>query len=269
MSKKIRQERITPEDARRYLANNPNNRKVRPQVVRAYAQDMKARRWRVTGDPIRFNGNGALMDGQHRLLACIEANEPFDTWVGHGFTDEDMPVIDTGAGRSLADVLAWRGEKYGSLLGSAITFIWRYQNGSLRSRHIRPTRQQVLDWLDANGEIRRSAVVANSVRKRVRMPGTAVCAVHFLASKIDPADADAFFELLGAGANLPEGSPIFAMRRWAERMTSKRDRPDSIVYAALLIKSINAWREGREVWTLGWRPGGASAEPFPELVALP
>lgn len=64
---------------------------------------------------------------------------------------------------------------------------------------------------------------------------------------------------------LVEGSPILALRRWSEKMATRRDRPDATTYAAVTVKAMNFWREGRVVGLIGWRAGGTAAEPFPLL----
>jgi hypothetical protein len=43
--------------------NVPHNRGVRPSVVAAYARDMLAGKWYISGDPIRFDVKGNLIDG--------------------------------------------------------------------------------------------------------------------------------------------------------------------------------------------------------------
>ena len=63
---------ITPNEASKYLANNPANRKINESVVRAMAEDMKAGRWMQTHQGIAISKTGRLLDGQHRLSAVIK-----------------------------------------------------------------------------------------------------------------------------------------------------------------------------------------------------
>lgn len=66
---------VTPAMATKWLEEgNTHNRKVRDSVVMRYAADMKAGRWKQTHQGIAFNGDGTLLDGQHRLFAIIEAD---------------------------------------------------------------------------------------------------------------------------------------------------------------------------------------------------
>lgn len=66
---------ITPEVARKYLERNVNNRNVNKERVSIYARDILAGNW-TPGSSIGFFENGDLADGQHRLLAVVEANTP-------------------------------------------------------------------------------------------------------------------------------------------------------------------------------------------------
>ena len=66
---------VTPEMARRWLdSNTRSNRRPSAKTVDAYAREMAAGRWLVTHQGIAFNQAGELVDGQHRLLAIIEAD---------------------------------------------------------------------------------------------------------------------------------------------------------------------------------------------------
>lgn len=65
-------ETIDPEKAREYLSKNRDNRKLSPSWVRALALRQKRREWLFTRDPIRFDWDDFLRDGQHRLSMVID-----------------------------------------------------------------------------------------------------------------------------------------------------------------------------------------------------
>src|SRR5262249_28100191 len=76
---------VTPELAARWLKRNHANRKVRARHVSRLVRAMRAGEWDdLNGDTIRFSDNHELLDGQHRLLACIEAQQAFTTLVVFG-----------------------------------------------------------------------------------------------------------------------------------------------------------------------------------------
>jgi hypothetical protein len=59
-------EMITPQKAVEILdTKNFNNRPVSQFTVDRYAQEMKAGRWKLNGEPIIFGKSGRLIDGQH------------------------------------------------------------------------------------------------------------------------------------------------------------------------------------------------------------
>ena len=102
-------ETITPDLARAMLKTNTHNRKTRPVAIGAMARDMQNGQWLVNGDTIRFYDGNVLADGQHRLIACIEADTPFTTLVVRGLPEEAGRTIDQGLKRTAADVLALAG----------------------------------------------------------------------------------------------------------------------------------------------------------------
>jgi hypothetical protein len=99
-------ETITPTKAKKILAEtNVDNRSMRRTVVERYARDMANGNWRLTSDPIKFDADGRLIDGQHRLQACVEAGKSFKTAVAYGVEVIAKEAMDTGLRRTFADVL--------------------------------------------------------------------------------------------------------------------------------------------------------------------
>ena len=76
MTEKIGIVRVTPALATEWLEGNVAlNRRLIPNLVTFYAAEMRAGKWRVNGESIKFSKSGALMDGQHRLHAIIKVNQ--------------------------------------------------------------------------------------------------------------------------------------------------------------------------------------------------
>ncbi|NUN01320.1 MAG: hypothetical protein HUU41_09415 [Bryobacteraceae bacterium] len=63
---------ITPELARQWLERNVRNRPISENTVIAYGLDMLEGRWQYDGAPIRFDTDGNLIDGQHRLSRLLK-----------------------------------------------------------------------------------------------------------------------------------------------------------------------------------------------------
>ncbi len=67
---------VTPALARKWLElNAENNRLPRPRKIQAYARDMASGNWNSdSGETIKFDKNGILVDGQNRLQAVLLAD---------------------------------------------------------------------------------------------------------------------------------------------------------------------------------------------------
>lgn len=94
---------IKPEDAKRILDEMPAQRSLNRDTVILYAESMKNNEWLLNGETIIFDEEGKLMDGQHRLSACVESGVPLHTMVMRGVPRRFMPTLDIGRTRSLKD----------------------------------------------------------------------------------------------------------------------------------------------------------------------
>lgn len=257
---------ITPQEAAEMLGKNKNNRNIRKSRVQTYARDMAAGKWKLNGDPIRFNGSNKLVDGQHRLQACVLADKPFKTVVITGVTDDAHPTMDTGITRTIGDELRYAGETQTVALGTVLGLIWKYDRDSFRDPWANPSRADLIGVLKAQPTIRDS-MKSLKVGRDTGVRGTSLCAVVHLISREHGQDvADAFLEHLQKGLGYVDGDPCLALRNYALNLNSSRMlRPNTTEWMAVVIKSANAWLSGRPVKNVRWRRVGPGAEQFPRL----
>jgi hypothetical protein len=258
---------ITPDLARKWLTeNNTHNRNVRPRIVSGYAADMLAGNWVQDGQSIKFSREEVLLDGQHRLTAIAESGVTIRMLVVRNLPGDAQEVMDTGAKRTLGDVLKLRGEKNYVAIASVLMRAVLWQDGARRTIRStnRPTHRQLLMFLEQHPEIRRSAEIGSRVRNVMRIsPGTAgLC--HWLFNRIDGSDCAFFFARLTDGAGLVPGDPIYALRRSVENTARDKGRRPEEYVTALVIKAWNAYRDGQELKLIAYRPGGAAPEDYPE-----
>ena len=99
-------ETITPAMAEEYLKHNDRNprKAANRKQVESYARDMAAGKWFMNGEPIVFDANGDLKNGQHRLMAIVKANVPVDMYVIRGI-DPDYTTFDYGMLRRMSQEL--------------------------------------------------------------------------------------------------------------------------------------------------------------------
>lgn len=258
---------ITPEVAREMLAGNTNNRRLRERIVKAFASDMRAGTWRENGETIKVSTEGTLIDGQHRLSAVIASETTQRMLVVTGLDMEVQETVDTGAKRLFADVLKLRGETDTANLAAACRQVCLWEHG-IRGNHggMTPTNTQLLDVLARYPDLRQSMRIAYQVHSHLPVYTSTLSLCHWLFSRIDGDDCDAFFEKLRTGAELPRTHAISALRRtFIDSMTS-RSRLERTTATAYVIKAWNAYREGKPVGVYRYRQGGSNPEKFPEPI---
>lgn len=135
---------VTPKLAAEWLLRlSSRQRKVSKNAVETYSREMKEGYWQLNGESIKFDYNGALIDGQHRLKACVKADVPFKTKVDHGLDPIVFETLDTGKNRSAKDVFSMMGVTTPANLAAAVRMTYSYKrlpygdtivNGSTKMR---------------------------------------------------------------------------------------------------------------------------------------
>lgn len=269
MAAKVGIQEITPTEALKLLEKNTGNRNVRQGRVEMYAADMKAGNWKLNGAPIIVNGTGAVLDGQHRLLACVMANKPFTTTVVSGVTNEAHKTIDTGLGRTMSDELRWQGEEHTAALAATLNLLWKLDDDSLTEPYPVASRAALSAYLKANPEVRRSVQMSQSQDARAtKIRTTALAAVHYMLLREHGVEiADRFVDRVSAGTDYTRFDPCLTLRNYALSVAGNRAlRPSSAHWLAVIVKAANAWLQGSEIKNLRWRRIGPGREGFPVLL---
>ncbi len=107
---------VTPSGAEEILSNSKEigfkNRNPLPQRYKLYSEDMRNGSWKTNGETIKFDKEGALIDGSNRLNAVSIGNKTID-FLSVGNLDRDcVDTIDDGIKRSLEHVLNMQGYAY-------------------------------------------------------------------------------------------------------------------------------------------------------------
>ena len=265
---------VTPEEARLWLdTKRSKNRPISENAVAKYAQEMLARRFVNNGKGLVFGISGQLLDGQHRLTACVRVNTPFETMITWGVPDEYFDTIDDCNTRSLADVLHIKGEANSTLLSSGLRFLWIYVRGEIEHKDLRKgqiaTKPLLEQTLDKNPKIRSSVKFYGMLKSR---PGglliTAGMAIglHYLFSLIDEKKADEFFNRLQSGLELTDDNPIYILRN--RLISGQKEASTKLTQSAVYyytVVSWNAYVAGTYVKRLVFGPD----VPPPEIDNLP
>jgi hypothetical protein len=246
---------ITPAMAKVWLDNSSfSNRHLENTRVQKLASDIKKGKWIFDGTPIRFNGGGDILDGQHRLHAIIRANLPVESLVIKGIKSESKNTIDTGKPRSIGDVLHFHGHLNTTTLAAAarLSIAFNEYKGDLNewsksSRTAAVTNQEIIEEATSNEKLVNAVQHAISLKYTRQLMGAGVAAfTYYLLSKAaSPHIADNFFQAIEHGNNLNSDSPILLLRNTFALRDSKNNlsgQRRSTYNIALIIKAWNAWR---------------------------
>jgi hypothetical protein len=225
---------VTPEVARAWLGYNWRNRSQREAGKRDYSADMADGNFAINGTTITFSrplaegedpdvpaGKPVLMDGQHRLEACVQSKSPFVTYVAFGIDPAVRPTIDTGIKRQFSDVLQLRGESNTIVLASVVRKVHAWKGGDyhLTMKKVTATNTQMAEFFQEHPELRRSAQIASRVQgefqlstgQSIRQSVTGLA--HWLFMAADETLAPEFFARVGDGADMKTQHPIMHLRR--------------------------------------------------------
>lgn len=237
--------KIGPSVAEELLLRNTANRGVKKGSVARFSRDMVAGNWRPTGEAIKFDTRGTLLDGQNRLIACVESRVDFWTLVILDVPAAAQEQMDSGISRTTGDNLHLNGIANATLVSAIITLRWRYLNG-ISLQNATPTHAEALELADEETSASAKTVASN---KPPRGAGNAAVAfVHYYGSKFSQERADSFVTLLRSGAGLPYGCPILTLR--TSLAAGVWQGQPNWAKLSKIISVWNAWAEDREMKSL-------------------
>lgn len=257
---------VTPDLAYEWLKRNRKNRRLRQRRIDGYARQMSIGRWKLNGETIVFDRNGNLIQGQHRLHACIKAGVPFTTLIVRGVEADVFSTLDQHGKRTTADNFDLVGEVNSAVLAAAATKLVLYERGLLYTggagdRDV--SVEDALEALDRHSNLRESVQVARSVGRLA--PPSMLTTLHYLFAGNDHELAGWFFNALATGEKLRKTDAVYLLRERLIFNGASKARLREKDLAALVIKAWNAHRSGKAIKTLRWRNYGDSPESFPKI----
>ena len=282
-----RVETITPQIAHELIATKERpDRNVNPVHIRNLAGDMRLGLWTVNGESVKINADGEVIDGQHRLRACILADIQFDTLVVRNLsTDNQVRFgIDSGRRRNAGDALMLQGVSNTKDLAAAASHMWRFLVHKM-DRSGGPTVSVALKLVDRFGDtgpyqgLKQSVMVAKAYRSAARkgglkLPVSLVAWGHYTFGEIDRRkngndDVNTeFWNGVILGMNLSDGDPRLTLRNRLLKhsvATTPRDRLGSFEVRAFFVKAWNAYSDGRALTKLAWIQVGPYRQQFPTV----
>jgi len=239
-------ETITPAYATNLLKLNRHNRKFSERTAERLIKAMKDNNWKTNGETIKIgeasNGGEILLDGQHRLTACVKSNVPFTTYIIRGLDPDVFDTIDSGKRRNLADVYSTMGCKSTTMLACAILLVDKYYIGKLIADGTDYPNEVAGTLLELYPEIVTSVALIDRVKKTLPMNPAPIAAAHYIFAQIDAEQADAFVVKMAKGIGLEEHCPI---RHFREHMIKERSRKSPWSRYELVGTIIKVWNHVR------------------------
>lgn len=236
-------ETITPDIAEKYLEANTVNRTLRQNHVYKLSSDIKAGRWHLNGASIVFNGDGTLLDGQHRLAAIVHAGTPVDMLVVRGVSKAAMPSIDANISRKASDVAHLAGFTNTNVVVGAARILLNVQGGVI-ARSDWASTGTIMEFLRRHPHLQDS--VNATYKLHIIMPVTSLAAWHYLAFYVcgHEDECSRAMRVLETGIPAYVNDPIHAFRERA--IKDKKDLVGGIsARMRTLWTIINVWNEFR------------------------
>ncbi len=260
----INRVKMTPTMAKQLLSRNKRNRSLRKKKVAEYANAMKSGEWKYNGESIKVCTDGSLLDGQHRLEACIESGVTFDTLLVTNLPASVFSCIDVGRKRTGGDVLEVSGFSYSNIMASAIVNLtsislgYGVYTGGPRAVMSNATMVELAGKYDG---LEDACAFAAAHYVRGMAPPALIAALLYLYRQVDAKKADEFVMRLKDGIGLTKGCPIRLLRERLIGNISSKSKLSRRIIGALTIKAWNAYMAGKAVSQLKY----ASDEAFPEV----
>jgi hypothetical protein len=251
---------ITPERAAGLLKKHFELLKSRPQAknrhldkarIEIYSRDMSADNWELNGETIKRGADGRLIDGQHRLHACVKSGKPFKTLMVENAPDDAFKTIDIGKGRTIGDTFGIEGYRNGAMLGAALSFLWRWEQGDgkyFSKEGKSPSKQEIREVLDRHPELPEFVNKSHALAKI--MSGGMAATLWYLFSKKDDVLADLFFQSLVTGLNMTQDDPVYILRERLLKERGMKPRPSVYSTAEFVMRSWTATRRGEKLTKL-------------------
>ncbi len=252
---------VEPIDAERWLERNESNRNARARAVNAYARDMEAGRWLATGETIKFDTHGNLLDGQHRLSAIVQSGKPQRLLVVSGVDPSVRGVIDTGAVRTGGDALRMAGIGGGNpyALAGAARLLVLWESGRLPSMSSgmrgedRATHSEIVDTVTKRPDLLDAVHDATRDYQRIGIPPGPQAMARTVLADVDAADSMLFWDSLAGYSTEGQGDPrstLLVTIRQMRELGQLRRPGESI---GLVFTAWNAWRDRQKISHLAVR----------------
>lgn len=246
---------VTPEIATRYLRLNRDNRKLSDKHRKAIADDIKSGNWMLNAQPICFTGDPdapdayekgvRLLNGQHRLHGCIEADTPIDVPIAKNIAAAAFATYDTQTKKIRRETEQNAADE--RVMNAAARIQWKEDNGvEIYSTGISPTASGIIDTINNHPGLADGYARARAM-KHVGSAGIMLYLIYHVRND-HSGYAEDFLNDLSTGENLGPKNPVIGARTAIighrdPNLKEKVRNKISIPRKEILRTLITSWRD--------------------------
>jgi hypothetical protein len=257
---------LTPEAAALLLKNhNFKNRGIKKHQKYFLQRQIEGDTFVYNGETIIVGDNNQILNGQHRLTACVASGKAIEVLMVFGVPEAAFVTLDQCARRNGSDVLSIEGHRNCCILAGTLRQIDNYYKDSIgKARGAGPAGEEgrgdnsfALKLLERYPGVHESVAAMRAIRIT---PPSVACALHYLFSQVDADQAREFCEVVLNGykpdtAYGPTGRAAGMLREWLVRAATGSKKTSPWVIANVWIKAWNAGRTGDMPKLLNWKDG--------------
>lgn len=236
---------VTPEMAREFLEYNIGNRNKRDKHIANLVSDIENNRFILTHQGMAFDIDGILVDGQHRCMAIIRANEGQWVLVTRGLSKKARGVMDIQGKRNPADFMVTKNKNSYSATVKAMLSIeqcgFQFSVGQVRYAMQTVTSAAIQEAWGRWPDLEVVVPKAMKASKNVNGCGPTALAV---AALLYPDTADEFLQGLIDMSGLSVGDARLALLRYGVGSKGSIQAAPALF---LGVKAAKAFAEGRRM----------------------
>lgn len=221
----IRIEVITPQKAAYYLEKNKRNRTLSTHVVKNYAEQMRSGTFKETGDSIKFDTNGILIDGQHRLQAIIMSGVSCKFVIAENLHETAFDCLDIGKKRGAGDSLSILGCANAARVAAMLRVLYVLRTEpsglipitKLKGGGLVSNADVVTLFKEEPKSEELVSLIGKGHKTALSYCGSGLLGLFYDCWKKEPDVVLDFFTKISTGVNLQEHHPILYLRHYLMR----------------------------------------------------
>ncbi len=232
---------ITPEMAQYAIDHKERNRVLNERRVLCLGNNIHNALWQLNGETIKFDIDGMMFDGNHRLHACATSGVSIESVVVYGLSKSAVKTVDIGRQRTAVDMAGYYDIKNAALATSAARccLIIKSRATLLKS----PLIQESINYVLEHPELQESAACGQCVA----VPPSILAAITYILKYVLKEDdnADAVAAAVQKGQSDRNDCPLICFQQYSLTKRTKAIRLERRYALFGLIHAVNLYRKGK------------------------